>query len=145
MNKFYELRKDKDREPETEYTRSTAIAYEIEAIGINITFQTQWEKLLPGQKIFNARIKLLTNRDYKTKKGAMMSYATVLYDGIQVPAIVFPKAYKSYSDFLMPGLDLIISGSRSKEKDELIIDTIRLAEDDKMISAPIIDPLAGVA
>jgi DNA polymerase-3 subunit alpha len=145
LKKFYTLRKDKDIANESEYTRATAIEYELESIGINITFKTNWEKLLPGQRVFNAIIHLETCRPYKTKKGSMMAYATVKYDGVVIPAIVFPKAYAQYEDMLIPGLDLSVNGSRAKDKNELIIDSIKLAEDTTTInSAPIFDPFASI-
>ncbi len=145
LNKFYELRKDKDREPEHLYTRAIAIAYEIESIGINITFKTAWEKLLPGQRIFNAGVRLLSSRDYKTKKGDLMAYARILYDGVEIPAIVFPKTYKQYNEYLLPGLDIVVSGIRSQEKDELIINQIALADDVPAAGPiPVFDPFANI-
>ena len=95
LNKFYDLRKDKDeRYNEDEYNKNICIEFEKETIGSPITYKPYWDTITIGDKCkFKAEI--LSVKEVKDKYNRLMAFVKLknVKDNSTIDAIVYATQY----------------------------------------------------
>ena len=128
INKFYEIRKDKDEllNPE-EYNNMACMELETSTLGTPITYKPWFNKIEPEEKIeFRADIIKVTEK--LDKNGNMMAFVKVESEGCEIELIVFARTYCKNVDVfdVIDGKEIIVKGKKD-EKGKVIVSSAKKA------------------
>lgn len=125
INKFYDLRKDKDDRLNDEgYERKECMMMEKEVLGTSITYVSFWDQAKANEKVeVNFEIKSLTEKT--DKNGKLMAFVDGECDGSQVRALVFASQYLSNRMFFEGKMGNIITlNGKKDEKGTLVVSKV---------------------
>lgn len=122
INKFYDIRKDKDELLNIEeYDNIVCMELETATLGTPITYKPWFNKVEIGDKIeFRANIIKVTEKI--DRNGNMMGFVKVESEGCEIELIVFARTYCNNVDVfdILGGREIIVKGKKD-EKGKVIV------------------------
>lgn len=122
INKFYDIRKDKDELLNIEeYDNIVCMELETATLGTPITYKPWFNKVEAGDKIeFKANIIKVTEKI--DRNGNMMGFVKVESEGCEIELIVFARTYCNNVDVfdILGGREIIVKGKKD-EKGKVIV------------------------
>ena len=122
INKFYDIRKDKDELLNIEeYDNIVCMELETATLGTPITYKPWFNKVEVGDKIeFRANIIKVTEKI--DRNGNMMGFVKVESEGCEIELIVFARTYCNNVDVfdILGGREIIVKGKKD-EKGKVIV------------------------
>ena len=96
INKFYDLRKEKDERynPE-EYNEAICMQFEQDTLGYSITYKSWWDSICTEEKI-SGEANLLNVKEITDKKGRLMAFAELEINNCKVNATIYAFKYSKY-------------------------------------------------
>ena len=125
INKFYEIRKDKDDRVDPDlYDKYETIRYEKEILGIPITFKPWWDMIEENQT-FETELKLTTVQEKIDRNQNMMAFVTGIANECELECVVFAGTYcANVAEFNTRFVDSIFIKGKKDGKGKCIINRI---------------------
>lgn len=125
INRFYDLRKDKDdRLNDENYQREECMIMEKEVLGTSITYTSLWDGIKANEEVeIDFEIKSVNEKT--DKNGKLMAFADGLCDGSPVRALIFSSQYLSNRMFFERKMgDIITLSGKKDEKGTLVVSKV---------------------
>lgn len=118
LNNLHVLRKDKGIEPldEDEYDDKTIMQYEEEALGTHVSVHTWWEQLGEGVNTTLRGVKVKSVAEKADKKGRLMAFPQMEYEGETFKSIVFSSIYANSRAFFDKKVHPLITVNGKKDE-----------------------------
>lgn len=137
INRFYDLRKDKDeRYDENNYNKSACMSLEKEVLGTSITYSNWWDELKEKDTVTkNLSLKSIGVR--ADKRGRNMAFVNFVdNEGIEIPGIIFSTQYNKISQTMNNDTlnsTYSITGEKTEDGKLIIKTAIQIEETDSLI------------
>lgn len=126
INKFYDLRKDKDdRNIESDYNEIVCMKFEQEILGTSITHTPWWDTVIEGCK-FMQTMYIVSVQEKYDKNGRLMAFVTMSCQGQEVRACVFSSIYGSNKQAFDINMnqERVINIEGKKDKGQIVVQKV---------------------
>jgi DNA polymerase-3 subunit alpha len=114
---------------EPEPTKEEIIEFEMDTIGLSLTYPSEWDFAKSGEVLEVEGI-ITESKEVKTRKSnKLMAFAKVKTDKNKIKLVVFPDTYRSNHDLFQKGFKLKLEGKKDKSN-AMLVDKVKLIEGD---------------
>lgn len=123
LNRFYELRKDKEPRIEGAPTEDDISQMELETLNASLTYPLWFDNLEEGCYVFEPCV-IKSTREYVSKNKSVMCFLTIETHKSVIDCVMFAKTYKKYKDDIVLKTPVYFGGTKN-DRDGFIIELIQ--------------------